>query len=238
MLHFSRERFTDTSQSPLFLTQEDEADLRAMELEDEKEAKRELMEANGEAMDEEDDADDEPDPSQAQVPLSITAPYVFPEPYSLFEVNPTTHCVRFNPTMIPKTMGSIKPGILKGMASLLDLTAGQKKAICAHLCMPMPVESSPIVSLLMATVSEGEAIYWKPQFINYSLSAFQLREIMLAIIHALMPLHHSMSDPKNQHKIQRAFDEYKAQMAFYEDFQEARVSALFHKAAAGLVPGK
>lgn len=218
MFSFSRERHTEVRQHGLLLTQEDEDDLKAMELEEERISDNE-EEGGGEQ--------EQPDTSTV-FNIVITEPFQFPEPRPPFEVNQTTRCVRFIPTVIPNTLPNIQPGIMKGLASIKELTIGQKRTICGHMCMPMPVESSPIVSLFMTKVTGGASIPWKPQYINYMLSVFQLREFMLAIVNGLIPFHQTMT----QEKIQYAFDEFKAHIAFYEHLQERRARELLCTAKA------
>lgn len=219
MFRFSREHYTEQHQSGLVLDEHDEAQLREMELAEQ----RDPMEEEEEEADQMDES-----PDSNIVFSGITESFVFPEPAPFLEENATTKCIRFTPTAIPPSIPKIPPGIMKGLAVIKDLTIAQKRTICGHMCMPMPVNSSPVVCLFMTKVVDGAIIPWKPQYVNYMLSVFQLREFMLATINGLIEFHATMT----QEKIQYAFEEFKAQVALYERTQETRVNELFLAARA------
>lgn len=203
MLAFSRERGA-IQRRAIFTFEEDE--------EEEEEEQEEKM----------DEGEDEED-SGSERECVDTEPFVFPVPNPPLEYNDTIQCMRFTPTAIPASIPVIKPGVLKGLASNQEFTSKQKRTVCGHKCMPMPVESSPIVALFMTKVADGAAMPWKPRYVSWMLSTFHVRELYLACINGLIDFHKDMTPEK----IEAAHNSLKDQLVMLEERQDERVAELF-----------
>lgn len=204
MLAFARERGA-IQRRAIFTFEEDEQE-----------------EANVDEMDESDN-DEEEEEDDDQRECIDTEPFVFPPPNPPLEFNDTIQCMRFTPTAIPQSVPAIKPGVLKGLASNEELTRRQKRTVCGHMCMPMPVESSPIVALFMTKVADGAAMPWKPRYVSWMMSAFHVRELYLACINGLIEFHKEMTPEK----IEAAHNSLKDQLFMLEQRQDERVAQLF-----------
>lgn len=199
------------------------------EVEEEERASSAMDEESGEGDDGAKPMDEEDAHPQ---PLSY-AQYVFPEPTSppLLEYANDNGCdVRFLPDRIPPTLPVITPNVLLGLSSIAELTAGQKRTVCGHTCLPMVVHSSPLVALIMSRVAskKQQAIPWKSRYISWMQGTFQLRELMLAACNGIIPFHESVTD-EFVHECHR---EFRSQMASYEYAQDERIQTLFAEARA------
>ena len=158
----------------------------------------------------------------------VTEQFVFPVAIPPLEFNETIHCMRFTPTMIPPSTPAILPGVMKGLASNVALTTQQKRTVCGHKTLPMPVESSPIVSLFMTKVADGASMPWKPRYVSWMMSTFHVRELYTACINGLIEFHKDMTPDK----IEAAHEDLKGQLVLLETKQDKHVEELLHLARA------
>jgi len=170
-------------------------------------------ECNAEAMDEDDDEEEQ---------------FVFPEPTPPLDYGNGGMDIRFQQARIPKSFISISPHVLLGLSSIQDITTSLKCSNCTHTVLPMPIHCSPMVVFIMSKVSsvDQKAVTWKKRYTSWMLSIFQLRELMTAVQHGLLPFHGSITAEYRT----ECYTVFETQIARYADLQEQRIHDLFVQA--------
>ncbi len=176
-----------------------------------------------EKMDEGDDNEE-----LAQIELAREQ-FAFPIPEPMVEYSQNGRDMRFYlaPGIDTSSMPEFDPGPFKALSSVAQLTAGQKRTMCGHTAMPMPVHFSPIIALFVSRIPKGATMPWSSKNLNWMLSGFHLREFMLAVRHKTLPFHSSVTEEF----IDACATEFHSQMGLYELHQEARIHKLFDEIA-------
>jgi hypothetical protein len=134
---------------------------------------------------------------------------------------------------VPLSFASIVPQIIEAMGTWDEATARQKAAIAFNPCMPMPVHSSPLVSLFenraVAAAGQKEApakeAVAKPKYVSFMRSCYELHQLMLACNGGLIKFHPSFT----QTHLEAANAEYTYQQSGMEATHNAKIDALYHK---------
>ncbi len=149
-------------------------------------------------MDVSDEDQDEDEKKQEEQQYHLSAEiFVFPQPecairYRGDAENPDKQRIIYDVDRLPSTLMGVFPQLLNGKASLIDITSDQKRNLSERLCMPMPVHASPAVALISSISLRGSAPYWKPRYVGWMKSCFDLRETVHMIQIGSIPLHESV----------------------------------------------
>ncbi len=108
---------------------------------------------------------------------------------------------RFPEKLIPKNLASIPPQVMLGLRGWQELEEKEKRNVFGHVCMPMIVHGSPLVSLIMNKYVEVKgkkkvAAQEKPfsrRYQSWAHSVFLLDQLRFACMNGMFPFHNSVT---------------------------------------------
>lgn len=133
-----------------------------------------------------------------------------PAPISVLKFNGTS--AAFPKELVPKTLLKLAPQQMAALSAVDEFQILHRQTLSAQLCLPMPVESSPIVMLFLNNPDLTKEDTWKHRYISWTISAFQLRQLVHMCMEGLLPLHHTMS----QEKRDKRYVKYASQLKLLE----------------------
>lgn len=218
MFSFNRERYAKDNSGSMFGGLTEMVDLMLSSSEN-------SNDSEGESGDEVKQMDEGPDEELAATLDVAREQFQFPipEPFVVYSENGRDARFAVPDEFDISGIPEFNPGQFLALSSVAQLTTAQKRTVSIHTAMPMPIHSSPIIMLFRSRVPKGATMPWAFKNINWMMSAFHLREFFLAVDHAVLPFHESITTEY----IKDCANEFRAQVGLYELHQEHRINKLF-----------
>jgi hypothetical protein len=160
----------------------------------------------------------------------------FPTPEPRISVGENGRYFHFVSTEIPRGFPIMPPQVLQGLtSSVMDTNVKIKSLTCMHPCLPMPVHSSPLVALFMASTakSKGQDIPSKPLCVSWMTSCYQLLQFRVACMNGWIPFHTTIE----RSTVEEAEAEYQGQILLLERAHNTQMTELYAAAVGGNTPG-
>lgn len=170
--------------------------------------------------------DDDSDDSDSSLPDAEVEQFVFPEPEDVLVRNMTNQTVQFPRDRIPKKFPKISTVVLNAMNQIPHASEQMKTVLCVHMCMPMPVPSSPLVAFLLAR-EQQQTKTQRNMYTSWTHSMFELKTLMECTRQGVFPFDTSVTTDY----LEQCLETFQQQMRKFELMQDDRVQKLLQEIA-------
>lgn len=176
----------------------------------------------------------------SEVPDQVVEELIYPEPSRrALTYDPARGGLwfHFDRQRIPHALQTLAPNVLKAMAGWTEATEIHGTAIALQPAMPMPVHSSPLISMLANQHLPNETpaqmlkrpCTWMPKYTSWVRSCYQLHQWKELALNDVVTLHASITPDARTKMV----EEYYHQLRAMETKQNIELDALYDAAGSG-----